>query len=62
VGWGGESEEKGKTRGFSRDSLIGQQRKRELVTIILLKEYTKWVLHSAIVHHPEPSAQPAPEQ
>ena len=36
--------------------------KREVTTTttVLMKEYTKRVMHSATAHHPEPDTQPLP--
>ena len=60
--WDGEKNQKKKVKltGWDKDSLIGQQRKRKIVTLI--QEHTKWVMHIAITHHPAHSqaAIPAP--
>jgi len=37
VGWGGESEGKGKTCGLGKDSLTEQQREKKKMTRILTK-------------------------
>ena len=66
MGWGGESERrKGKKKkvslSFEIRTIYWDNTKKDITaTTVLIKEYTKQVVHSATAHHPEPNAPPLP--
>lgn len=48
--------------GWDKDSLKGQWWEETIITIIVIKEIIKWVMHSAIAHQRGPFAQPIPSR